>query len=204
MTPFSQWLGLLTGILAAVLSWQINVVAVHRGLARGWIAAFLVGCGATLGDALLIFAAFSGARPLLSRHEFWLPLKWIGIATLFILVLKILFHRHTEVKEEPARGNQTKNFLIGLVIVIGNPAVLLLWAGITTFILTHFPALQPPFMHLIFVAEFFAGSILWFFLLSLVLLPRIRKWGEGRLEVISKFSAGALLLALLYAIFGKF
>ena len=44
-------LGILAGFLAACFGWQIDLIAIQRGLKRGRVAAFLVGCGAILADS---------------------------------------------------------------------------------------------------------------------------------------------------------
>lgn len=50
-------LGILIGFIAACFGWQIDLIAIQRGLQRGKTAAFLVGCGAILGDMI-----FYGSR----------------------------------------------------------------------------------------------------------------------------------------------
>ena len=38
-----MFLGMIAGFLASGLGWQINLIAIQRGLRRGRFAAFLVG-----------------------------------------------------------------------------------------------------------------------------------------------------------------
>jgi threonine/homoserine/homoserine lactone efflux protein len=189
-------LGFLTGFSTALLGWQINVVAIHRGLKRGKMASFMVGIGAVAADLTQIFIALLGAASLIERLHWWASLKWLGITTIVLVALKILFHKSSAiVNESRQKLNPTKNFLIGYLVVISNPALLLLWVGVMSFMLTHAPELRFFMMRLLFTCGFFAGGALWFLILSLIILPHIINWGETALHIISKISAVLLLAA---------
>ena len=121
-------LGIAAGFLASCLGWQIDLIVIQRGLHRGKIAAFLVGCGAVLADILLISIGFTGTQPLLNHPEWWGMIRWIGISVLFILAARLLWvhgKRPTEATEVIKR-NPTKNFFVGFLVVITNPAVFLM------------------------------------------------------------------------------
>ena len=196
-------IGLLTGFLAAMLGWQINIVGIHRGLERGRSGPFLVGLGATLADLFIILIAFAGAAPLLRLHHFWPVAKWFGIATILFASFRILFHKtkFREPSEKKDRG-PGKSFMLGLIVVGGNPAIYLMWIGIISFIVTHFgrPTIQ---FHALFLLGFFTGCMAWFSILAFFILGHIRHWGENRLHLISRISAVFLLITAVMLIFEK-
>ena len=71
-------LGMLAGFLASCFGWQIDLIAIQRGLRRGKIAAFLVGCGAVLADMIFLLIGFTGTQPLLEHlGVFRARQKWL-------------------------------------------------------------------------------------------------------------------------------
>ena len=197
--------GFITGFFAAMLGWQINIIGIHRGLARGKSGPLLVGLGATTADFFMILIAFAGALPLVHNRSFWTVTKWFGIATILLASFRILFHKQKF--NDPAQKKKrspTQSFIMGLVIVGGNPAIYLMWIGIISFMMTHLPHLSDPEFRPLFLAGFFAGSMAWFTLLSFFILDHIRQWGENRLHLISRLSAVFLLIAAIVLIFENF
>ncbi len=198
-------LGGVTGLLASLLGWQINILAIHRGFQRGRAATFSVGFGAIFADMTFILVAFTGAASLLSYLDLWSFVRWIGVATILVVGASILFRKPKTHQEdlEPKRS-QAKNFLLGFLFVIANPAVLLIWVGVVGFLLTHFPGVEVVADRWLFLGGFATGGCVWFVILALIILPRVRKWGEDRLYLISKVSAILLLVAGFFLIFEKF
>ncbi|MBI3314223.1 MAG: LysE family transporter [Candidatus Omnitrophica bacterium] len=199
-------LGIFTGLLAALLGWQINLIAIHRGLGRGQAAAFFIGLGAALADLVFIALAFFGSVRLLQHPESWRLIKWMGIITIVAVSLQILFHQVSHKIEEPYKARKlAKNIFLGFLVVIANPAVFVLWVGVVSFILTHFPEMvSRANFYFFFPAGFMMGASAWFLFLSLWIMPRIKKLGERSLHIISKISAVALLIAAVFLIFEKF
>ncbi len=206
--PFGEMfilgLGTVTGILASLLGWQINLLSLHRGLERGRTAAFFVGFGSIVADALFSLVAFAGAAPLVGKLHLWIYFRWIGIATIFLVGFKILLHKQKvaavqkEKKREPA-----KDFLVGFLMVLSNPAVLIVWIGIIAFLLVHFPRNALLAFRWFFIAGLFAGGAGWFLFLALYVLPHVRQWDDDRLHLISKVSAGILILGGCFLAFGR-
>jgi threonine/homoserine/homoserine lactone efflux protein len=207
---FGAWtsaaLGLVTGLFASIGGWQINLTSIHRGLQRGRTAAFSVGSGASSADLLIIFAAFTGAAKIEAHQGVWAVLRWVGVATLLILSVRILFKKHRLEEGEAApkkRRKPLKSFLLGFVLVAANPAVWLLWFGVVGFLLTHFPREPILSAKSSFLGGFFAGASVWFLVLALAMVPGIRKWGEQKLEILSQGSALLLLMAAVFLVFAK-
>lgn len=195
-------LGTFIGFFASALGWQVNLVSIHRGLKRGKTSAFLVGAGAACGDILFMAVAFAGVDPLLDHPQLWIPLKYLATCIIFVIGLQILFHRPKGRAEPEIKNyNPTKNFFIGFFLVVTNPAVFLLWVGVISFIMTHFPEAESEVIKLKILGGFFAGALGWFLILALVLLPKIRQWGDAALHYLSRLSAVILLLAAVILIF---
>ena len=198
-------LGILAGFMTASLGWQINLISIHRGVERGPRATFWTGLGAISADMIWITAAFAGAESLLIVHHEWARhLKWLGICTIVLAGLRILFHNAKAQAESEKRHGRSKDYLTGLLIVMGNPAVLILWIGVVSFILTHIASAQEGLFPFFFLGGFSLGGIFWFLILSAVLLPRIQKWTDQRFHIISKIFAVLLLIGAVILIFEKF
>ena len=197
--------GLLSGFIISLLGWQINIIALHRGMRGGRASAFVTGYGAAFADVLLMIAGMSGAKPFLEHFHFFTPMKWVGACMLIFMALKILFHKPAPDMKDPevkTRG-LAGSFLIGMIVVLSNPAVILLWLMASGMLLVHFPQLHHWPMALSFPAAFLLGAMLWFGILAFVLLSKVKGLKENTLHLLSRFSAVALLIALFFLIFEK-
>lgn len=199
-------LGALTGFLASLAGWQINLVAIHRGLHRGRTATFLVGLGSTCADLAFMLTAFVGVIPLSRFPELWMRLKWFGIALIFFAAGRIFFQKSPEEEKKKKKGkrNPAKSFLLGFLLVISNPFIFLLWIGVISFLVSHFPDAQIFRFHSFFLMSFLAGGAVWFTFLSQVVLHGARKWGAHRLRFLSKISALALIAAGIFLMVERF
>ena len=199
-------LGILTGLLASLLGWQINILALHQGIERNSrTSTFFVGFGAAFADIVFILAAMAGAHWLPQRHSFWLPMKWIGIVTIFLLAGKVLFQKPKLGTEEVKKDRGLiRNFLVGFLLVICNPALFLLWIGVVSFLLTHLPKVEILLFRWVFLTGFLVGAAAWFVLLSCAILHGAKKWSDEKLYLISKLSAVALVIVGFFLIFEKF
>ena len=198
-------IGLTAGFLASLLGWQINTLSIHRGLERGRTASFCVGWGAVMADLFFVFLGLTGAHALLDHHEVWIIAKFLGTATLIGVGLKIFFEKPVPKKERHRKKRSpTQSFILGFVVVAGNPSLLFMWIGLISFLATHFPDADLVASKLVFLIAFFIGGSFWFFILSVFILRHIREWGEERLHWISRISAMAMLLAGCILVFERF
>ena len=196
-------LGLLCGFLAAGLGWQINLIAIQRGLHRGRTAAFLVGCGAILADIVFLWIGLAGTTPILEHPEWWGIIRWVGISVILLLAARVFFV-HSKPRpqiEEVQKKNPSKNFLVGFLVVISNPVVFLMWVGVIGFLRVHCPEARAPWFREFFLPCFLMGGLLWFILLALVFLKKLRRWSEANHTTISHISGGVLVLVALFLIF---
>lgn len=200
-------LGILIGFIAACFGWQIDLIAIQRGLQRGKTAAFLVGCGAILGDMIFLWVALTGTQPLLEHPEWWGIIRWVGIAVLLLLAVRV-YRGHgnpPEQIENVSRRNPTRNFLVGFLVVATNPAIFLLWVGVVGFLRANFEEAGTPLFREFFLAGFCVGGILWFGPLAFIFLRKLKHWSESNHSMISRVSAFVLVgVAVFLAVFEKF
>ena len=195
--------GILAGFLASCFGWQIDLIAIQRGLKRGRVAAFLVGCGAILADMIFLTVGFKGTQPLLEHPEWWGGIRWVGIGVILALAARG-FWSHSKPRkqdEEVIKRNPTKNFVVGFLVVITNPVVFLMWVGIIGFLRAHFPEARAPWFKELFLAGFLIGAMLWFVPLAFIFLKKLSRWSEKNHSFLSWISSGTLVLVALYLIF---
>ncbi len=201
-------LGVFVGFLASFLGWQIDLIVIQRGIRRGKVAAFLVGCGAVLGDIIFLWVALTSTEPILGHPEWWKLIRWIGIAVLFILAVRVYMDRGNspEEIERVSKRNPTRNFLVGFLVVITNPAVLLIWIGVVGFLRANFTnETETTWFNELFLVGFAVGGALWFAPLAFIFLKKLEHWSESNHLVISKISSFVLVaLALLLIFWEKF
>jgi L-lysine exporter family protein LysE/ArgO len=196
-------IGILAGFLASCFGWQIDLIAIQRGLKRGRTAAFLVGCGAIVADMIFLSVGFTGTQPLLDHPEWWGVIRWIGIGVILALAARAFWSHGQPSKqdEEVSKRNPTKNFLVGFLVVITNPVVFLMWVGIIGFLRTHFPEAREPWFKEFFLYGFLIGAMLWFVPLAFIFLKKLKRWSEENHSFLSHLSAGFLVLVAIYLIF---
>lgn len=196
-------LGILVGFLASCFGWQIDLIAIQRGLKRGRTAALLVGCGAILGDMIFLALGFTGTEPLLDHPEWWGIIRWVGIILILILAVRGFWghSKPREQGEEVSKRNPTKNFLVGFLVVVTNPVVFLMWVGIIGFLRAHFPEAREPWFTNLFLAGFLIGALLWFFPLAFIFLKKLNRWSAENHVFLSRLSAATLVLVAFYLIF---
>ncbi len=190
--------GMICGFLTGLFGWQINLISLHRAMARGRIAGLLVGLGAIAGDLCWITAAFAGSQTLLVHHpEYWDSIKWLGVLTIALVGLKIFFQGAPEEKAySPATARKTlKSFLAGFLVVIGNPAFLIFWISVIAAVLRANPSWyeRPRLFQIFFTAGYGVGGVCWSLLLFGIIFPRIREWTDTRFKFLSKCFAVLLL-----------
>jgi threonine/homoserine/homoserine lactone efflux protein len=186
-------LGILAGFLASCFGWQIDLIAIQRGLKRGRTAAFLVGCGAVLADMAFLWVGFTGTQPLLDHPEWWGIIRWIGIGVILALAARG-FWGHSKPRqqiEEVNKKNPTKNFLVGFLV----------WVGFIGFLRAHFPEAREPWFEKFFLGGFLIGAMLWFAPLAFIFLKKLNRWSDENHAFISRLSSGTLVLVALYLIF---
>ncbi len=198
-------LGFLAGFLISLCGWQINLIAIHKGLERSRRSAFSTGMGAACADLLFLYVFFKGSGPILRHPDWWVVLKGIGIVTVLAVGLKLLFKKPKSMGEiRPKKRAIKRYFVLGFVMVITNPAVFIFYLGLMSFIATHFDQAKEPVFAWKFMGGFLAGAAVWFAVLSMILLKKIKYWNDSYLVTASRLSGAVLLAAGLFLAIEKF
>lgn len=197
-------LGILSGFVASLLGWQINMIAIQKGTELRKRVSLMVGFGAVCADLIFIYLIFKGTGHFLQRPHWWILLKWVGVVTLFGLAIRILLKKAQMTVRIGQRNKGIKRyFLLGFIVVITNPAVFFLWIGVISFIMTHFPPAHPDQFHWRFLAGFWVGGTLWFFTLASLIIPLCRNWKDAYLTLISRMTACLLILVGIFLVSQK-
>jgi threonine/homoserine/homoserine lactone efflux protein len=149
-------LGILIGFLGSCFGWQIDLLAIQRGVRRGKIAAFPVGCGAIAADMIFLAIGFAGTQPISEHPEWWGLIRWIGISVILVLAARVFFvHGKTPPEVSVAQQKASpRNFLVGFLVVVTNPVVFLMWVWVIGFLQAHFQEAREPWFREFFLAVF--------------------------------------------------
>ncbi|MFT5538970.1 MAG: threonine/homoserine/homoserine lactone efflux protein [Alphaproteobacteria bacterium] len=145
--------GLIVGFLIAAPVGPVAVMCIHRTIARGRVAGYVCGLGATSADTIFGAIAALGlgfiAGELLAYHD-WLRIG--GGAILVALGLRIVLSRHLTVRAEQQEAQEEReertpsplaasrldyhigNFIAAFAIMITNPITLVSFAAVFAFI----------------------------------------------------------------------
>ncbi len=196
-------IGYAAGFISFMLGWQINLVAIHRGIDRGRVAAFAVGMGAAFADIVFLLVGFAGLHPFTNHPELWVHLKWVTVTTLLLVATRTFFRKKKRDPMQSGKKNPAKNMLLGFIIVISNPLVFLLWLAVLSFLVSHFASARILQNRWIFMSSFVTGAAVWFFFICFWVLSHARKWNEERLHLLSRITAVLIALAALALVFTK-
>jgi threonine/homoserine/homoserine lactone efflux protein len=207
--PLDLWLSALTGLISGfVVSMPlgpINVTVINDAAHRGFWHAWVVGLGAVTMDLVYCAIALAGLSGLFAS-------AWVKAVMELIsfLLLGYLGWRYWHARDVPTtsvgadlmerRFHPHAAFLIGLVRVLGNPGILILWISVTAMLFSHqwiVPTLAGKAMCLAGVA---VGGSTWFFALSYGVSRGHGRFSTRTLLRLSHVSgacllAGALLIA---------
>jgi threonine/homoserine/homoserine lactone efflux protein len=145
--------GLIVGFLIAAPVGPVAVMCIHRTIARGRIAGYVCGLGATTADTIFGVIAALGlgfiASELLAFHD-WLRIG--GGIILVALGLRIVLSRHLSARAEQQEAQEEReerapsplaasrldyhigNFVAAFAIMITNPITLVSFAAVFAFI----------------------------------------------------------------------
>ena len=116
--------GFLLGWSVAWPPGPINVEIVRRGTNRGFIAAWLVGCGAFCGDFFWALAMSSGASVLARNEMVKLVLAVLSTAFMIffaVMLLKSWLRGAQPVTPTAPSARASNGFLLGLTLSVSSP-----------------------------------------------------------------------------------
>jgi putative LysE/RhtB family amino acid efflux pump len=157
--------GGLLGLAIAAPVGPIGVLCINRTLERGLAAGVAGGLGTALADGLYAllaaggFAAFAGTRAAID-----LPLRLLGGAFMLWLAVKAMRSRPASAAARVETRNLLGTTAATFLLTLANPATILSFAAVFAGLgLAAGPGLAAV---LPLVAGVFAGSMLWWFILS--------------------------------------
>jgi threonine/homoserine/homoserine lactone efflux protein len=192
--------GLILGFSIAAPVGPIGVLCIRRSIKDGWFTGFISGLGAATADMLYGGIAAFGLRAIsdfMVTRQVWLR----GLGGLFLIYLGVrtFFSKPSSNSAPERRLGRFANYTSTFLLTLTNPLTILSFAAIFASIipanaeLTTLKSIQ-------MVAGVFAGSSLWWIILSLTagsLKSRLSEqlnlwiqWGSG--VVITGFGIAAL------------
>ena len=123
--------GIILGLSVAAPIGPTNIEMIRRGLKNGFLACIFFASGVEIALIIYLIAIFAGLSFLTRVELFNIILSLFGIIVLFYLgyiSIRDFLHRKTFNPDDTAK--EKNHFVSGIILTIGNPAVLLFWSGI--------------------------------------------------------------------------
>jgi threonine/homoserine/homoserine lactone efflux protein len=160
---------MLAGLALAAPVGPVGLLCIRRTLSRGMLSGFLSGMGAAVADAIYASVAAFGVTVIsstLTRYSNTLEIVG-GILLCILGVHAIVSHRVVKEREITAQ-NMVQTFFSTLVLTLTNPATIIGYAALFSALglIDEEGSRQGA---IVLVAGVFAGSALWWLLLSTVM-----------------------------------
>jgi threonine/homoserine/homoserine lactone efflux protein len=203
--------GFLSGFLLSIPVGPVNLTILNEGARRGFRWAALISLGATTMEVAYCFIAFTGFASFFQAHYIKEGMELFTFVFLLYLGIKFLTTRSVETPVQLAaathrieerleqRLHPQSAFMIGLVRVMGNFGVLVVWIFLAANFIAH--GWVPPDWpgKLACVAGVALGAASFYLGLSFGASRGHGKLSEGTLLRMEHVSGiGLLLLALIY------
>lgn len=166
--------GLLIGLVVAAPIGAVNIVCIRRTLTFGTLNGFLSGLGAALGDgvfAAIVSFGLSAISDLVVTNQNWLKIP--GGLLLVALGAHTYYHEPIAIREDGGKnaalaGSRDLPHTIAstFLLTITNPATLLFFAAIVAGSSDDLGYKHTPMAAVFLVVSVFAGSALWWFLVT--------------------------------------
>jgi len=203
--------GFLSGLLLSIPVGPINLTIINEGARRGFMWAFLIGLGATTGEIIYCFIAFTGFASFFS-HGMVKAIMELG-SFVFMLFLGFKFMLARSVDTPPVPLGATAHlievrieqklhphsaYMTGLVRVLGNVGVLVFWIILAANFISR-EWVEPTWIgKLSCVGGVTLGTGLWFSGLSWGISLGHGKFSTKTLLRIERCSGAGLLVLALY------
>jgi threonine/homoserine/homoserine lactone efflux protein len=192
--------GLVAGFLVSIFSGPINLTIINEGARRGFIWALMIGFGSLVMEsvycaiALVGFTAFLQVPVVRSVMEMLSFLFLLYLSWKYFKAKTIPDHTHgADVIEQKLHPRSA--FGIGFIRVLGNPAIVLLWATLSAVFLSRNWIDETMDDRLACTFGVAAGASVWFLLLA---YAASRGHGKMSPRVLLRMEhvSGAILLAI--------
>lgn len=188
--------GIIIGLLASIPLGPIGVMCVQRTINGKFLSGFASGLGAACADTVFAAVAlffFALVSPYIDSHLELLKL----VGGLIIAVIgAILFLRkgvpHIR-KNRHKKRNLFKDFISIFALTITNPAYILVFIGLFSFMKIGDMEFTPYTQAIMIVSVLIGAVVWWFTLTSLVNLLR-KKFTVKHIYYINKFAGAAIFI----------
>ncbi len=189
-------IGLFIGFLMCIPIGPINVWVINTHLKKSAARALSIAFGGSLMDVIYFFIILSGLSLIEIDQKITFIMKAAGIVIIFLLGLKELLSKNSQIQETTKRETPqgvAKGILLGIVIYTSNPALVLTMTGLGAFVksLELFVFNQ---LNIILISIGLGiGSFLWFvFLIKVV--DRFKEAIRNKyLNYFSRISGGLMI-----------
>jgi putative LysE/RhtB family amino acid efflux pump len=163
MDAWLFWKSVLIGLAVAA---PVGPMSLHRTLDHGRPAALIFGTGIAAADltyAAVAALGMTAVSSLLLAGTYWI--KLIGSLLLAVLGIRIALSKPVPGARESVAGSGVRAFATAYGLTLANPPTILFFAGIFASVASLSTASQA----VIFAAGVFAGSMLWWIILTAVI-----------------------------------
>jgi len=157
---------MIAGLALAAPVGPVGLLCIRRSLSRGMMAGFLSGMGAAVADALYASVAACGGSVIAGARDRYANLLEIGGGTLLCIIgIHCIVNHKAPIRREVTPGSMVHTFFSTLAITLTNPATIIGFAALFSAMgLTDEEGSRRG--GTILVAGVFAGSALWWLILS--------------------------------------
>ncbi len=190
MDAWLFWKSFSIGLAIAAPVGPMSLLCVHRTLDHGQPAGLTFGAGIAAADlTYAAIAAFgiTAVSSLLLAGTVWI--KLIGSLLLIVLGTKIAVARPAADSHKSVAGSGLRAFATAYGLTLANPPTILFFAGIFASVASLAAASQP----VVFSAGVFAGSMLWWIILTTLITRSAALMKPPVMAWINRFSGLVLI-----------
>ena len=202
--------GFVSGLILSIPVGPINLTLMNEGARRGFRWAFLIGLGATAMEAIYCGLAFTGFAALFTNRVVKASMEVFSFVFMLFLGIKFLMAKNVAAPlhisdtadkfeaQVEKKFHPTSAFFTGLVRVMANPGVLLLWIILAANFISR-DWVEPTWSSkFACIAGVTLGTGSWFTGLSWGVSRGHGKFSEKTLLRMEQFSGAGLLLFALF------
>jgi threonine/homoserine/homoserine lactone efflux protein len=197
-------------IFASIPVGPINLTIINEGARRGFHWAIFIGLGAAVMDAIYCAISFTGLSQLFDHGVVKASMQVMSFAFLLFLGFKFLLAKSVKLTAKLATANEKLEerieqkfhphsaFLTGFVRVLANLGVLVAWVVLAATLMAHDWVDNTLPAKTACVCGVFAGTTLWFVILSFGVSRGHGKFSENTLLRLQHISGMCLIASALF------
>jgi threonine/homoserine/homoserine lactone efflux protein len=195
----AAWItGAVAGFLVSMPIGPINITVINDGARHGFLHALLVGMGAVTMDMVYCGVGLAGFSNLFESRTIKAVMELVSFLLLLFLGWKYLRVKEVSVTSKAAdrlelRLHPHTAYFTGLIRVIGNPGVLILWVTLSAAFVANDWVEPRGLDKALCVLGVGMGATTWFCLLSYGMSRGHGRFSSKTLLRLSHFSGGCLL-----------